>query len=182
MGERRLPKGPHVVVLPPGLIAQWQAELHRFLPPMSFTILPYQGNFSVNNRKAIWALAQTSQVPVILLVAQGAVSEDGKTVLSAPTKMNQSNEFTELSPKKTKVGVASLPFSLFNPGVTFGTVIVDEIHIYRGRPAKRLYVSAIIAKAFYAIGMSATPIITAPIVRVRIGGPRWQSDGVVFRT
>ncbi len=165
MGDRRLPKGPHVVVLPPGLIPQWQTELHRFLPPKSCTILPYQGNFSVNNRKALWDLARQSEVPVILLAAHAAVRSDGSHVMSAPGKLNNSNEFAELVPRRSKKATTALPYSLFNEG-RCGVVVVDEIHAYKGRPVKRLYLSALIGKAFYAIGMSATPIITTPQARI----------------
>ncbi|KAI0682837.1 hypothetical protein C8T65DRAFT_537446, partial [Cerioporus squamosus] len=42
-GKEPLPDRPHVIVVPPGLVSQWQMELHRFLPPRSFMILPYLG-------------------------------------------------------------------------------------------------------------------------------------------
>lgn len=163
-GKEPLPDRPHVIVVPPGLVSQWQMELHRFLPPRSFMILPYLGQCNEKNRKSTWDLVSSTQAPKILLVAHSAVLDDGKTVLNTPAKLNRQNEFTELGLKKG-AAQGKQKFTLFNPAIKYGVVIVDEIHTYRGRPVKRLYLSALVANAFNAIGMSATPIITSPMVR-----------------
>ena len=45
---------PHLIVVLPNLLPQWQAESRRFLKWGSFDLLPYTGNFKTATRKAVW--------------------------------------------------------------------------------------------------------------------------------
>ena len=49
-----MPELPHVIVCPNALLDQWTGELHRFLQYGAFSILPYVGACTENNRAAFW--------------------------------------------------------------------------------------------------------------------------------
>ncbi len=165
-GNDPLKRKPHVIVLPPGLVIQWELELHRFLVPRSYTILPYQGKWSPKNREAFWQLVDASESPVIILAAHAAVLDDAQNVLKVPTSLKMKDMFTELA-RSTKAGVEDkLRSTLFDPARSYGVVIVDEVHAFRKKNPRRLVISALIAKGRYTIGITATPIITDPSVSI----------------
>ncbi|RPD69317.1 hypothetical protein L226DRAFT_526634, partial [Lentinus tigrinus ALCF2SS1-7] len=136
-------------------------ELHRFLVPRSHMILPYLGNTTEENRVALWKLVDESKVPVILLVAHVAVQSDGRHVFGNH-KLLAANEFDDLRVLKTRKATAMLPHTLFRPQTRYAVCIIDELHAFRGRRIVRQYVSALIAKSAYTIGVTVTPIITTP--------------------
>lgn len=118
------------------------------------------------NREATWSLINTSQLPVIMLVAQGALADDAKVMLKIPARLTKENEFQELGVKKLsgKDGDRKMAANLFGPGKEYGVAIADEIHVFRQRVGKRLPLSALFQRSHAIVGMTATPIITTPMV------------------
>ena len=52
--DAKFAEGPVVIVLPPSLIGQWEADLHRWLEPGSINILKYGGVWNRRKRERWW--------------------------------------------------------------------------------------------------------------------------------
>lgn len=153
----------HLIVVPPGLLSQWTLELHRNLRSRSYRILPYTGVCRVKNRETFFKVLDSDPVETILLVSNLALVSDARTVLKWPTRINKQSEFDILN-MGTLVNPALRNNNLFGPKREYGIVVIDEGHGCRTRGPYRMSTATLFARARMAIVMTATPIITSPMV------------------
>ena len=158
-----LPARPHIVVCPPTLVTQWGLELHRFLVFGSFRILPYLGGCKAEAREAFWSLADAKNpAPLIILTTLQAVRADAEVWFKVPTRIRPTT-FEPLRPR------AAVPpkvkhVTLFSRDRQYGVIILDEAHLARTATMTRLGMAELMRLGRYRVAMSATPIVTSPLV------------------
>lgn len=114
----------HLIVVPPGLLAQWMLELHRNLQLRAYWILPYTGVWKANNREPFFRVLDSNWVETILLVSSLALVSDACTVLK-PSCINKQMEFDILL-MAMLVDPMLKNNNFFGPNRKFDIVIINK--------------------------------------------------------
>ncbi|KAL7283875.1 hypothetical protein ACG7TL_001145 [Trametes sanguinea] len=160
-GAERLPRRSHVVVCTPNLVQQWTTEMHRYLEFGLFTILPYLGSCVEETRRGFWQAVDSipAETTVIILTTFSAIKSDAQLFFYFPEKPptaydTPTRQRHALDPAVGKVTIYSREF---------GVVIFDEAHMARKPGPTQISVAELARRAFFAMGMTATPIVTSPM-------------------
>ncbi|KAI0350441.1 hypothetical protein OH77DRAFT_1572606 [Trametes cingulata] len=154
-----LPHNIHLIIAPPPLVEQWVTEIKKFLRCRSVAVIPYNGTCTVANREKLWAVINSTpkESPILLVAPFSAVKSDLTSNYYIPSKI--AITYNEPRPR-LQSPIAKI--NLFSADRQYAIIAIDEAHNARRAGPAYMACCELVKRAFFAIGMTATPIITSP--------------------
>ncbi|KAI0642173.1 hypothetical protein C8Q79DRAFT_984404 [Trametes meyenii] len=169
-GHEKLPRVPHVLVVPCNRTPQWTDELHRYIKMGTIAILPYNHSCNLGARQAFWKAfdAIPEQIPIIILTTYTTLRSDAMTIYNLSCQwLLGGDDYSQVKPMGG-VDPKLVSSTLLGSGRHFGIVAFDEIHTARKLGPVHFACSRLVDIAHAAVGLTGTPIITGPIDLVMI--------------
>ncbi|KZT17921.1 hypothetical protein NEOLEDRAFT_1081787, partial [Neolentinus lepideus HHB14362 ss-1] len=150
-----IPALANIIVCPPNLQPQWTREIHHYLEPRSFDIIPVAGAIHTREPwdKGIWGKSVQPISRRIVLAGTQAVADDGKAMYEA-------------ADGRTGEPKAMVTFDRLAPQSVYGRnyllVIFDEAHAARKINKLHVAMRALRDKSSGMLALTATPATTKP--------------------
>ncbi|CAE6489468.1 unnamed protein product [Rhizoctonia solani] len=158
MGRGKIPSLPSIIVVPPTLMAQWNAELRTWLSPTACHILEYRGNssererFFSEGREYDLAMGRKHKERTIILAEAPSVINESKNVL-----------FTlgDRATASPNTGPAHLiAKSIYGHEYLLG--VIEESHAYRNWGDNFRAMLSLMNKCLQRTSVTATPLHNHP--------------------
>ncbi|KAF8869441.1 P-loop containing nucleoside triphosphate hydrolase protein [Infundibulicybe gibba] len=164
--DKIIPGRPHIVVVPVTIVGQWEQEFKTFFLPKGMDILVYPG--SKLQQEEFWgesgplAKSKHDKQQVIILATQAALQSDFLYCYAGANKSKDRKPWD--LPKARRTDLSKTMF-----GQKYLTVTIDEIHQMRNIGVKYFAALRLREQGEIILGLTATPLQTAPKDILAIG-------------
>ncbi|KAH7917293.1 hypothetical protein BV22DRAFT_1026655 [Leucogyrophana mollusca] len=155
-----LKDAPSVIVCPPTMLDQFTAEIHRYLRPGTFDLLPYVSTYETRPQwwQKIWLKSAQRPRRRILLASHTALVSDAGVAFET--------EKYGPTPPKAKNWDSKKNTTIY--GQEWGVCILDEAHCARKYNSSYNATRGLREASLMTVALTATPIMTKPAVRLKL--------------